>query len=294
LGLEGWRRGFEGWRWGLGDKRGRVENFGGAVGEWAYNACVPSMWSAAVVLLSFNSLEGNLVLLPFLIRRNLKMEDKQRFKSEMIVRCSDYGEAEADSFAADSLGGKLFADLKTLIVELNTHAAKQSSGRSSAAQGTASRESAREELREDLEAISRTARAIAEVMPGLDEKFRLPRGNATDQELLAAARASAVDAVPLKTNFIEYGMPADFLDDLDEDIEAFEVAVSAQEAGKREHVTATAAIDEVIERAMQMVRRLDAIVHNVFRDKAAKLAAWESARHVERSPRRKKQTPPPK
>ncbi|MDX6694418.1 MAG: hypothetical protein QOF02_2021 [Blastocatellia bacterium] len=133
---------------------------------------------------------------------------------------------------------------------------------------------------------------MAEVTPGLEEKFRLPRGNANDQELLAAARACAADAVPLKAMFIEYGLPADFLEDLNDDIEAFEAAVAAQEAGRRERVTATAAIDEVIERGMQIVRRLDAIVRNVLRDQPAKLAAWESARHVERAPKRKKETPP--
>jgi hypothetical protein len=208
------------------------------------------------------------------------------------MRCSEFGMAEAASFPANTLGGKLFADLKALNVELNTHAAKQSSGKSSAEQGTASKDEARGNLRDDLEAISRTARSIAEGMPGLDDKFRLPRGAANDQELVAAARAFATDALPMKATFIEYGMPADFLDDLNDDIEAFDAAVSAQEAGRRERVTATAAIDEVIERGMQMARRLDAIVYNVFRDQPSKLAAWKSARHVERAPKRKKETPP--
>jgi hypothetical protein len=32
-------------------------------------------------------------------------------------------------------------------------------------------------LREDLEAINRTARAMAVDVPGLDDKFRVPRNN---------------------------------------------------------------------------------------------------------------------
>jgi hypothetical protein len=212
----------------------------------------------------------------------------------MLVRCGSFGTAEAVSFPATTLGGSLFAELNVVNAELDAHAARQSSAKNSAAEGTTSKGAARANLRDDLEAISRTARAIAEVTPGLEDKFRLPRGKVNNQELLASARAFVADALPLKATFIAYGMPADFLDDLNDDIKAFETAVGAQETGRRERVTATAAIDEAIERGMQIVRRLDAIVHNIFRDQPAKLAAWESARHVERAPKRAKKETPPK
>jgi hypothetical protein len=41
---------------------------------------------------------------------------------------------------------------------------------------------------------------------------------------------------------------------------------------------------------------MDVVVNNFYRNKAAVLAEWETARHVERAPRRKKATPeePPK
>lgn len=221
------------------------------------------------------------------------MRDVERRTSEMFARCSEFGAAEAASFPATGLGGKLFADLKAVNVELDTHATRQSSGASSAEQGTTTKGAAREALRDDLATISRTARAMAEETPGLDDKFRLPRGRANDQTLLADARAFATDALPLKATFIEYGMPAYFLEDLDEDIADFEAALNAQSTGKRQRVAATAAIDDLIERGMNIARRLDAIVRNTFRDNPAKLAAWLSARHIERSPRRKKDAAPP-
>jgi hypothetical protein len=212
----------------------------------------------------------------------------------MLGRCASFGDAEAASFPAASLGGKLFAELRSINAELDASAARQSSGRNTTGQGTTTKGDARDNLRDDLEAISRTARAIAEVTPGLEDKFRLPRGRANDQELLAAARAFAADALPMKATFIEYGMPADFLEDLAEDIQTFVDAVELQETGKRDSAVATAAIDDLISRGMQIVRRLDAIVHNILRDKPDKLAGWERARHVERLPKRKKETPPPK
>ena len=55
-------------------------------------------------------------------------------------------------------------------------------------------------------------------------------------------------------------------------------------------------IDEIDARGMRTARAMDVVVNNFFRNNAAVLAEWETARHVERAPRRKKGTPeePPK
>jgi hypothetical protein len=147
-------------------------------------------------------------------------------------------------------------------------------------------------LRADLEAIARTARAMASDVPGLDDKFRLPR-NTNDQHLLAAARAFAVDAVPLKAQFIAHELPADFLEDLNADIAALEAAIANQASGRGSHVSARAAIDDAIERADEVVRKLDAIVKNKYADNPMVLAQWLSASHTERAPRRRKTASPP-
>lgn len=221
------------------------------------------------------------------------MTDIQRLISEMFGRVTEFGIAENTFFPGRTLGATLFADLSAILAEINSHAARQSSGRSSAKQGTTTKGESRENLQDDLEAIDRTARAAAEVIPGFDDKFRRPPAGSSDQVLLAFAIAVAADAPPVQAVFLEYGMPADFLEDLNEDIADFQAAANAQSTGRRQRVTATAAIDDLIERGMKIVRRLDAIVRNIFRNDPAKLAAWESARHVERSPRRRKGTTTP-
>ena len=48
---------------------------------------------------------------------------------------------------------------------------------------------------------------------------------------------------------------------------------------------ATEAIDQVIDRGMDAVKQLNAIVKNKFINEPAKLATWASAKHTERSPR---------
>ena len=103
----------------------------------------------------------------------------------------------------------------------------------------------------------------------------------------------ASDALPLKAEFIKRGLPDDLIDDLEADIEILEQAITHEAQGKESHVAATAAIDQEIERGMNAVRELDAIVQNIFRNDPAALAEWASASHVERPPRRADAKAPP-
>ena len=109
----------------------------------------------------------------------------------------------------------------------------------------------------------------------------MPRGN-NDAQLLAAARSFLTEATLHKADFIAYGMPEDFLEDLQADIEAFEAALGMTSSATDSHVEATAAIDEAIRNGMIIVRILNGIVKNVFRNDVGKLAAWLSASHIER------------
>ena len=92
----------------------------------------------------------------------------------------------------------------------------------------------------------------------------------------------------MKIEFIAYGMPATFLDNLEELSNEVREALDDQIAGARVRVTATMSIKEVLQKAFTALRRVDPIVRNTFRDQPAKLAAWESARHLKRAPRRQR------
>jgi len=219
------------------------------------------------------------------------MEDSQNRRREMFLRAKNFGTDHDGDFAANSLGKQLFTELNDIVAQLETHAADEASGRGTAREGTSTRGAAREALRDDLEAISRTARAIAEDTPGINDKFRLPRGN-NDQILLSAARAFATDAAPFSAQFINYGLPADFLADLNSDIVNFEAAVSHQSSGVSDSIAAGAAIEETIDAGMVIVRKLDAVVRNQYSNNPSVLAQWTSASHTERGPRRSSESPP--
>lgn len=223
------------------------------------------------------------------------MKDTERRRLEMFIRVREFGATHTTQFPPTSFGGEKFAVLDSVIDALEEHGSVQSSGRSRVRESTSSKAAARDELMRDLEAISRTARAMALTTPGLNDKFRIPH-NQSNQAVLATARAAASDALPLKTEFIRRGLPDDFIEDLEADIEILEQAITYKAQGKESHVAATAAIDREIERGMNAVRELDPVVRNKFAADPATLAAWLSATHVERNPHRKRKpvanTPP--
>jgi hypothetical protein len=207
----------------------------------------------------------------------------------MFERVNDFGEANASAFPAKSLGAEKFAALKEITDQLKTHGMEEASGRDAAMVSTGSKREAREALRTQMEAISQTAKRMAASTPGMENSFRMPR-TSSDQALLNGARAFATDAEPLKKQFIQWELPADFPDKLKAAIENFEHAVNARNLSRNRSVAATAAIDEVNSRGKQLVRDLDAIVSNKFRDDKSTLAAWKGAVHLERPSHRKKES----
>lgn len=215
------------------------------------------------------------------------MEDKNLRIYEMILRVADFGTEYAAFFPATSFGGQLFAKVRAAATELGNQLSKQVSGSTSAREGTSGKAAAREALLNALQRLRSTARAMSATIPGIESKFRIPR-NATDQMLIATAEAFVADATPLKDDFIRFAMPANFLEDLTEHVAEFRNALTRQQTGKGKSVMANAAMDDIRAGALADIRQLDAIVPNTFHDDPARLAAWTTARHVERAPRAKK------
>jgi hypothetical protein len=220
------------------------------------------------------------------------MRDNERNRLITLTRVRDFGAQHPTLFPTNQLAGELMTTTGAVVEELNTHTSTHAASASSARQDSGGKAAARAALRDDLEAINRTARAMALQMTGLGDKFRMPRGG--DQELLVGARAFVIDATTLKSDFGRYGLPEDFLDDLNEDIAAFEQMTRARNQSLENQMASHAATDDAMDRGMKALKQLDAIMRNVLRNDVAMLAAWITASHVERVPRRRsKQSPPP-
>lgn len=219
------------------------------------------------------------------------MDDVVRNQGTTLTRVHDFGAQQPALFPAAQLTGELMAIIDGVVEEWRSHATTYAVSTSSARQGTVSKTAAREALYDDLKAINSLAHVMAFKIPGLDDKFRMPRGG--DQVWLTAARAFVKDATPMQADFIRYGLPADFIDDLKADIAAFEHAITARNQSLEQKAASAAGIEDAIERGMQALRELDAIMRIILRDDVAMLNAWRTASHVERVPHHRKPPPAP-
>jgi hypothetical protein len=207
------------------------------------------------------------------------MNIKQRRRYEMLGRVHAFGAAHAENLPTGTLGPHLFAVVGDCVRDAERGAMGQLPGQCRSA--TTSKAAARKALWQSLDAIRRTARALALDIPGLDQRFRLPRGNG-DRRLLNAARAFALDARESAAMFVAHGLRPTFLEDLAARIDGFECAIANRGQSRVDRICAGVGLRASLESAFLAVRRLDAVVPNLLGDDPAAMASWRKARHVVR------------
>lgn len=219
------------------------------------------------------------------------MDDSSRRRYECFLRIKQFGIDNEVDFADITIAVVNFDVITTEINFLEEQGADQQAGFGDARGATEVKGTAREDLREELSDIARTARSMEYQFDGISDRFRMPR-NSSDQTLLATGRAWVDEATPIVADFVAYGMAATFVTDLTAACDAFEATFGPQGSAIDDHVEATADIGESVRRGMVARRILDGIVRNVYKNDPGKLAAWTSASHIEKPPK-KTETPTP-
>jgi hypothetical protein len=218
------------------------------------------------------------------------MNDKVRRRLDMLIRVDGFGRTYANFFPATSRGGELLTAVRAAITAIDNHTTAQAASAQSAKQQTSSKADLRDRLIEEMEAINLTARAMAATVPGLEDKFRMPR-KITDQGLLVAARVFAQDAIAFKAEFVRREMAETFIDDLNGLIQEYSDSIGTRNQRTGARVAATEATEVGIEQGMAAVRELNAVVRNKLRNDRAALAEWQSVSHVERQTQHAKASP---
>ncbi|MFL6332575.1 MAG: hypothetical protein ACJ754_04440 [Pyrinomonadaceae bacterium] len=204
---------------------------------------------------------------------------------EMLVRVRQWILARIAAFPAGLPGHDLYLTIDTSIKNMEKHSTEQAGHAHAAKEKTAQKNVDDDALRDLMEAVSRTARSMSRRMPGIEERFSLP-STKDGQTWRAAARDFAEAAEPIADEFVSRGMAPDFIDDLKTRALAIGQTVDGRELEASERITSTTNVGEAAEKGFVAVRELGAIVLNIYKDNPAELAAWESASHVERAPRR--------
>jgi hypothetical protein len=194
----------------------------------------------------------------------------------MLARVRDFGNTHRDLFPESSPGGRQFGVVADAVKQLSAQAMANTAA---AGERASTKARGQRALIDRLEAISRTARVIADGTPGLDDKFHLPDPQ-TDEALLTAGRVFARDAAGFRSQFVGHGMPETFLADLDDLVATFEKATRYRTAGRNDQTAASASIEAALESGMEAVRKLDVIVTNRLHDDPVTMAVWERERRV--------------
>jgi hypothetical protein len=210
------------------------------------------------------------------------MNDLGLRRFEMYVRVCVFFAAQVTIFAKESLGAQLIQQFLAAVSEIKQLTIARVSGFGSARNYARNRMIARKGLRKIMETISKCAQGIAVTAPGFDRQFRSPR-NLSDTALLDSARTFAVDALKFHDLFVKFEMAPGFIDDLKSKIEALEQAIAAYEISKASHVSATAAIEAAMEKALEVLEQLDPIVNNKLAPNPLLLGQWKNARNMERA-----------
>ena len=100
-------------------------------------------------------------------------------------------------------------------------------------------------------------------------------------------------ATPISTSFVEVGLPATFLAELQTLLTALENATGRKGGGQIDRRLGTARLKVISSQELSAARDLDACVRNHYREQPDMLAAWSTARHIERAPSRNEDEVPP-
>lgn len=207
----------------------------------------------------------------------MRIFDIRRY--EMLVRVDAFGVAHADVFPADSAGGKLFADLHTVVGRIEAHAVAEAASKNAARQSVSTKRAIAKQLRRLMATLSRTAKTVTIGTPGFAEKFRLPRSRG-DQRLVAASRAVVQHATPFGDAIVAHNLPTTVLADTATAIDGFEEAIQAHAVARESRAAASAGIRAGLKTAFAIAEQLDTVVKNAFASSVTTLAEWKSARRV--------------
>ena len=127
-----------------------------------------------------------------------------------------------------------------------------------------------------LDSLFQTARVLKL------SQFFLPRQR-TDAAYIAAGESFAELAKQHEQQFMEQGLPLNFIVALSTAVADLQQAALNRASSKADHSSSIADFSEVLKQAMADLKRFDALVKNTMSSDAGTMASWKIARHVART-----------
>jgi hypothetical protein len=219
--------------------------------------------------------------------RPYRMNDRQRNQVNRLIRVKAFCTLQAPAFTntPTKAGDAKFTSARTALDVLLPQINAQQSTQASGSYGQASMDQAveRQELLSLLRTVNLTASAIAidKAEPGLMDRFRMP---ATNNDLVLAATgdafATAITELSLAADFTEHGYEGDIVADLTAEAQDVRDAEESQGNALSGQAGATASLPGLLKKGRELVKCLDVLIKNRFRNNATVLGAWKTASHV--------------
>jgi hypothetical protein len=200
-----------------------------------------------------------------------------RRKLDMAGRVRDFCRTHPDQNPAYTAA---VGRLEDRLARAEALAQQQVTGHQTVAQAVVNKEQLRLEIRKTIALLAGLAAPAAKEERELAVGIIRPDINGSHQAFLTRSRVAAGTGAIHKELLVRYGMPENFLEDLDAQLDSYERALNQQNAGRAAHVGARAELEAVTADVMLIIQQLEALIRFRFRSNAESLAAWKSARDV--------------
>ena len=156
------------------------------------------------------------------------------------------------------------------------------------------RQFAKAQLRDALSALSLVSKSLDKVLyPDVAAQLKMGHHRDSYAGVMAFGRAAVAVVEPIKQVFIDLGSPATVVEDLEALIAALDAAGNRKVTGFSSRVGKTAALVAEAKVGMNLVRKLDGIFSQLYKNNVELFTAWKAAKRQEQDLPSEEQTPAP-
>jgi hypothetical protein len=176
--------------------------------------------------------------------------------------------------------GSSWDALSQVVETMTAGATEQTTQKSQATLAAKDEKSLRANVRSlHLKSIVTLASGLRGKVPGMGV-FKLPSPGMQSENLLHAAQAVRTTAGVYEDAFVEHGLPADFLEQLDAAIAALKQAVDARGIARSRIAGASTTLASERSLGRQIVMMIDASLAHALKSDPPMLASWRQVKRV--------------
>ncbi len=209
------------------------------------------------------------------------MDRRQQAEGERMNRVAVYLTSRLTDFDSNKVAKVKMPLIIQRVANISSQREAQIAGGGNATQKSVVAKNQFQELLDAMKDVVAFATAMATDIEGLENKFRMPRSRSR-RNVIAAAKVFSVDAQAFKDDFVNYGLPATFIEDLLAKADSLEQTLAEQSSATETRVGAGSELDNELKEISALIRQIDPIIKMVYRNDPANLAAWTFANHIQR------------